>query len=234
MFVTTHYLDEAEHCHRLALIHAGRLVALGTVAELKEVFAGPRGARGRVPARRSTRSTRSTRRAVGAARPRSSARGCTSWSTDAEAEAPRSRSALERGRERARRVERIVPSLEDVFIHHVRGGARPQRRGRVSAVRKIWAVARKELRQIARDPLSLLMLLGAARVHARALRLRAQLRRAPRARWPCRTCDRAGAQPRAAWPRSSTRPTSTSWPSAERRRRPRAAHRARGRPRPCS
>ena len=29
VFVTTHYLDEAEYCHRLALIHAGRLVALG-------------------------------------------------------------------------------------------------------------------------------------------------------------------------------------------------------------
>ena len=40
VFVTTHYLDEAEYCHRLALIHAGRLVALGTVSELKRVFAG--------------------------------------------------------------------------------------------------------------------------------------------------------------------------------------------------
>ena len=40
VFVTTHYLDEAEYCHRLALMHAGRLVALGTVSELKEVFAG--------------------------------------------------------------------------------------------------------------------------------------------------------------------------------------------------
>ncbi|MGE5126292.1 MAG: ABC transporter ATP-binding protein, partial [Betaproteobacteria bacterium] len=40
VFVTTHYLDEAEYCHRLALIHAGRLVALGTVSELKQVLAG--------------------------------------------------------------------------------------------------------------------------------------------------------------------------------------------------
>jgi ABC-2 type transport system ATP-binding protein len=38
VFVTTHYLDEAEHCHRLALMHAGRIAALGTVAELKQVF----------------------------------------------------------------------------------------------------------------------------------------------------------------------------------------------------
>ena len=40
VFVTTHYLDEAENCHRLALMHAGRMAALGTVQDLKTVFAG--------------------------------------------------------------------------------------------------------------------------------------------------------------------------------------------------
>ena len=40
MIVTTHYLDEAERCDRIALIHAGKLVALGSVRELKDVFAG--------------------------------------------------------------------------------------------------------------------------------------------------------------------------------------------------
>ena len=40
VLVTTHYLDEAEHCHRIAIIHAGRLAALGTTGELKGVFAG--------------------------------------------------------------------------------------------------------------------------------------------------------------------------------------------------
>ena len=29
VLVTTHYLDEAEHCHRIAIIHAGKLAALG-------------------------------------------------------------------------------------------------------------------------------------------------------------------------------------------------------------
>src|SRR5581483_3853480 len=38
VLVTTHYLDEAEHCHRLAIIHAGRLAALGTTDELKRIF----------------------------------------------------------------------------------------------------------------------------------------------------------------------------------------------------
>lgn len=39
VLVTTHYLDEAEHCHRIAIIHAGQLAALGTATELKRVFA---------------------------------------------------------------------------------------------------------------------------------------------------------------------------------------------------
>jgi len=39
VLVTTHYLDEAEHCTRLAIIHGGRLAAIGTTEELKRVFA---------------------------------------------------------------------------------------------------------------------------------------------------------------------------------------------------
>lgn len=35
LFVSTHYMDEAEYCHRLALMYRGRTVALGTPAELK-------------------------------------------------------------------------------------------------------------------------------------------------------------------------------------------------------
>lgn len=36
VFVTTHYMDEAEYCNRLALIDRGRIVALGTPTELKQ------------------------------------------------------------------------------------------------------------------------------------------------------------------------------------------------------
>jgi len=38
VLVTTHYLDEAEHCQRIAIIQAGRLAAHGTVEELKGIF----------------------------------------------------------------------------------------------------------------------------------------------------------------------------------------------------
>ncbi len=36
VFVTTHLMDEAEHCDRLGMIYGGRLVALGSPRELKE------------------------------------------------------------------------------------------------------------------------------------------------------------------------------------------------------
>jgi ABC-2 type transport system ATP-binding protein len=35
VFVTTHYMDEAEHCDRIAIINEGRIVALDTPAALK-------------------------------------------------------------------------------------------------------------------------------------------------------------------------------------------------------
>ena len=36
VFVSTHYMDEAEYCHRLALMYRGKVVALGSPAELKQ------------------------------------------------------------------------------------------------------------------------------------------------------------------------------------------------------
>ncbi len=38
VFVTTHYMDEAEYCHRLALMHRGRIIGLGSAKELKEAL----------------------------------------------------------------------------------------------------------------------------------------------------------------------------------------------------
>ncbi|MGH9593799.1 MAG: ATP-binding cassette domain-containing protein [Bryobacteraceae bacterium] len=38
IFVTTHYMDEAEYCHRIALMYGGRVVALGSPEELKTSF----------------------------------------------------------------------------------------------------------------------------------------------------------------------------------------------------
>ena len=117
VFVTTHYLDEAEYCHRLALIHAGRLVALGTVSELKQVFAG--NAVLEVIAPRAGEALEAISKAP--------------WALETSVFGTRVhvvvRDAGEGRRELGRllaaagneatSIERILPSLEDVFIHHV-------------------------------------------------------------------------------------------------------------------
>ncbi|MGE0702878.1 MAG: ATP-binding cassette domain-containing protein [Vicinamibacterales bacterium] len=38
VLVTTHYLDEAEHCHRIAILHAGRIATIGSARDLKRRF----------------------------------------------------------------------------------------------------------------------------------------------------------------------------------------------------
>jgi len=115
LIVTTHYLDEAERCDRVALMHAGRLVALGTVAELKDVFAGrallevacPRflDAQGALEGQPWVleASVFGTRLHVVVA--------------DALDGRRRIEEALARDGNVPAHVERIVPSLEDVFIH---------------------------------------------------------------------------------------------------------------------
>jgi ABC-type multidrug transport system ATPase subunit len=40
LFVTTHYMDEAAHCNRLAFIYRGHIIADGTPAELCADYAG--------------------------------------------------------------------------------------------------------------------------------------------------------------------------------------------------
>lgn len=40
VLVTTHYMDEAEHCHRLAFMNEGRIVAIGSPAGMKRLLKG--------------------------------------------------------------------------------------------------------------------------------------------------------------------------------------------------
>ena len=115
--VTTHYLDEAEHCDRIALMHAGRLVALGSVPELKRVFAGravlevscpdPLSGLRQLEAEPWVReaSVFGTRRHVVV--------------DEAAGAAARGVSTLERAANAPASAEPIVPSLEDVFSHSV-------------------------------------------------------------------------------------------------------------------
>jgi ABC-2 type transport system ATP-binding protein len=117
LIVTTHYLDEAERCDRIALMHAGRLVALGSGPQLKQVFAGrvllevscPRfleaqerleGVEGVLEA-----SVFGTRLHVVV--------------SDADAGRRGIEERLAQDGNQPFKLERIVPSLEDVFIHMI-------------------------------------------------------------------------------------------------------------------
>ncbi len=117
VFVTTHYLDEAEHCHRLALIHAGRLVALGTVSDLKRVFAGK--AVLEVVAPRVGDALEAIDSAPWALE--TSVFGTRIHVVVQNADEGRHRieALLASGGNAPTAVERILPSIEDVFIHHV-------------------------------------------------------------------------------------------------------------------
>ena len=41
IMVTTHFMDEAEYCDRIALVFRGQVIAAGTPDQLKELAAGP-------------------------------------------------------------------------------------------------------------------------------------------------------------------------------------------------
>jgi ABC-2 type transport system ATP-binding protein len=124
--VTTHHLDEAERCDRIALMHDGRVIALGTVGELKEIFAGR--ALLEVTCPRFLDALRSLETADWVLE--ATVFGTRLHVVVADAEDGRRRIAELLGRDGNTpfAIERIVPSLEDVFIHLIEretGAAHP-------------------------------------------------------------------------------------------------------------
>jgi ABC-2 type transport system ATP-binding protein len=121
VFVTTHYLDEAEHCRRIGLMADGRLVALDTPAALKRAWVPDRVlvARGRsLPADRLRAGA-----GVRAVEPFGAA---LHLRVDPEAwDAERVRAELAAGGALDLAVEEVEPSLEDVFLAAVGAGAPP-------------------------------------------------------------------------------------------------------------
>jgi ABC-2 type transport system ATP-binding protein len=114
VFVTTHYMDEAEYCDRIALIYRGELIAIGSPEALKTelmpeevlevICERPQDAMGEIE------------RVPGVKEAALFGKGLHVVAEDGEAAAEAVWSLLkERGYEIAR-VEKIVPSLEDVFV----------------------------------------------------------------------------------------------------------------------
>jgi ABC-2 type transport system ATP-binding protein len=115
IIVTTHYLDEAERCDRIALMHAGRLVSLGTVSELKDVFAGR--ALLEVACPRFLEAQERLEREPFVLEAALFGTRLHVVVEDAEAGSRRIQEILAADGNVPAEVERIVPSLEDVFIH---------------------------------------------------------------------------------------------------------------------
>ena len=114
VFVTTHYMEEAEYCDRLGLIYRGELVALGTPREMKGSLMTDQ-----VLSVSCDRSHEALAVAAAVEGVRDAAlfsQDIHLMTADAETLAPRLRQALEEAGFRVGTVERITPSLEDVFV----------------------------------------------------------------------------------------------------------------------
>ncbi len=121
VFVTTHFMDEAEHCNRIGLMFAGRLVALDTPAALKRSAID-----GHVLEIEGTPQDRAREVAAGLPGVREVAPHGARLHAVVDDAARRAgeivRALREAGVEEAR-AERIEPSLEDVFVALIGGQA---------------------------------------------------------------------------------------------------------------
>jgi ABC-2 type transport system ATP-binding protein len=125
VLVTTHHMDEAEYCDRLAMLDRGRIVALGTPDELRERH---------MPADVLEVATDRPVDALDLLSGKPPVRDVAMFGSllhavvdDAAADAPRLRTLLEAGGIRVEGIVRIRPSLEDVFVTLME--ARPQSAG---------------------------------------------------------------------------------------------------------
>jgi len=114
VFVTTHYMDEAEYCNRLVLIYQGRIVASGSPAELKRtamkgelllIECGPLG-----------RALELVEKSAAAMDVAVFGNALHAVVLSAAESIPRLRAELEKEAVTVKRIESIPASLEDVFV----------------------------------------------------------------------------------------------------------------------
>ena len=114
IFVTTHYMDEAEYCDRLGLIYRGELIALGSPEELKT---------GRMTEEIVELFCRQPQDALALVEAVPGVRHAALFGRGVHVVVERADAAMQLIRERLAdaghgeiRTERITPSLEDVFV----------------------------------------------------------------------------------------------------------------------
>lgn len=114
VFVTTHYMDEAEYCNRLVLLDRGRIVAMGTPTELKSRHM--KGQLLMVECEPLGPALELLQTASGVLDAAVFGNGIHVVVANAAEAAPRIRELLSGRQFRVGRIEQIAPSLEDVFV----------------------------------------------------------------------------------------------------------------------
>ena len=122
IFVSTHYMDEAEYCHRLALMYRGKVIALGPPADLKQ------GLTSQTLFQLESSDPLATMRAL---KPVEGVVDVAVFGSGLHVAVNQAGPAVERIREALaakgidiRRLERIEPSMEDVFVAMIEGEER--------------------------------------------------------------------------------------------------------------
>ena len=114
VFVTTHYMDEAEYCNRLALMYSGKVIALGDPAGLKRLLKEHGLLRLDTPA--PLDAMRAIEHEEGILDVAVFGSGLHVMVDNAAAAMERIRAALAAQNIAIRRLDPIEPSLEDVFV----------------------------------------------------------------------------------------------------------------------
>ena len=114
VFVTTHYMDEAEYCDRLGLIYRGELIALGTPGDLKTRFMQDEVIE--IQCDRPQDAMAKVETVPGIQEVALFGKGLHAVATSGLASIAAIRDRLGATGHRVTSVERIAPSLEDVFV----------------------------------------------------------------------------------------------------------------------
>jgi ABC-2 type transport system ATP-binding protein len=128
VFVTTHYMDEAEHCTTIGFIYAGRLVAFGSPTELKQRMES--GTTYEVVCERPLDAVELFQSQPWVVETSIFGSNC-HVTVEGDLAEQKIRMVLDEAANRPSRIEPITPSLEDVFIHLI--AKEDARRGRPEA-----------------------------------------------------------------------------------------------------
>jgi len=114
VFVTTHYMEESEYCDRLGIIYRGELIALGSPRELKARHMQE--AVLEIDCARPAEAMDVLERLPAVQEVALFGKGLHAVAADAEAAMTAIRAALAGAGHALARLERVTPTLEDVFV----------------------------------------------------------------------------------------------------------------------